>query len=65
MILKEKDFIIKSMKWWYVLVIFLGIVLGLVLLSNNIIMNKDNLTIVDRAELKGEVANLPTIMTIG
>jgi len=51
------------MKWWYVLVIFLGIVLGLVLLSNNIKINKDNLIIVDRAGLKGEVANLPTIMT--
>jgi hypothetical protein len=51
------------MKWWYVLVIFLGIVLGLVLLSNNRKINKDNLTIVNRAGLKGEVANLPTIMT--
>ena len=51
------------MKWWYVLVIFVGVALGLILLSNNRKINKDNLTIVDRAGMRGEVANLPTIIT--
>ena len=45
------------------MVIFTGVALGLILLSNNRKINKDNLTIVDKAELKGEVARLPTIMT--
>jgi hypothetical protein len=46
------------MKWWYVLLI-----LGLILLSNNRKINKDDLPIIDKAGMKGEVANLPTIIT--
>jgi len=50
------------MKWWYGLVVLVGVVLGLMVFSKNI-KNKSNLTRVNESEISGEVSNLPTIMT--
>lgn len=50
------------MKWWYGLVVLVGVLLGLMIFSKNI-KNKSNLTRVDEGEISGEVSNLPIIMT--
>ena len=51
------------MKWWYGLVVLVGVLFGLMIFSKNI-KNKSNLTRVNGGEISGEVVNLPTIMTI-
>jgi len=50
------------MKWWYGLVVLVGVLLGLMIFSKNI-KNKSNLTRVNESEISDEVVNLPTIMT--
>jgi len=52
------------MKWWYGLVVLVGVILGLMVFSKNINNNKSILTWVNESEISGEVVNLPTIMTI-
>lgn len=51
------------MKWWYALIIFVGVALGLILLSNIRKKKTGNFTYVDNTTMKGEVANLPMIKT--
>jgi hypothetical protein len=51
------------MKWWYGLVILVGVILGLMVFSKNIKNNKGTLTLVNETELQSEVAKMPTIVT--